>query len=260
MRLLRRILITIVVTLAVIFVAIRWIGPVAFSFYSAKKALPVAKIVPADLVDVSVSQAPGMKLSYLGYEFEIPWTDLDETKTTLYPTNKPEKTMAVLAFKSGLRLMVMAAPPRSFTTEMASDLKMSPQAVEAVFGPGAATSDYIFARNVYRFTPASMHYWSLSPALHYREQVSLMIKEIMPVKSAETGIFNLHHLGYQGFQQGDPRVRQNNLLLLTLYGADGAIEISIIQDKYRCPSGVTQPEINRIVQSLHKVSPDHGKS
>jgi hypothetical protein len=136
---------------------------------------------------------------------------------------------------------------------MASDLKMSPQAVEVVFGRGAATSDYIFASNMYKFTPASMHYWSLSPTIHYREQMLLMIKSIMPMKSAETGIFNLHHLDYQGFQQGDPRIRQD-LLLLTLYGADGGIEISIFQDKYHSPSGVTQPEINRIVQSLHQIS------
>jgi hypothetical protein len=111
MKLARRILTTVVVTLAVIFVAVRWIGPVALSFYEARKVPPVARVVPTDLRDVSVSQAPGRKLLYLGYEFEVPWTDLDETRTKLYPTNKPEKTMAVLTFKSGLRLMVMAAPP-----------------------------------------------------------------------------------------------------------------------------------------------------
>lgn len=114
MRLVRRILVTTVVTLGVILACVYWIGPIGLSFYAARKALPVARIVPTDLKDHSVSQALGTKLSYLGYEFEVPWSDLDETKTVLYPKDKPEKTRVVLAFRSGLRLMVMAVPPREF--------------------------------------------------------------------------------------------------------------------------------------------------
>src|SRR5579863_9482415 len=113
MRLLRH-LATSVVTLAVILAGIYWIAPIGLSFYAARKALPVARIVPTELKDHSVSQAPGTKLSYLGYEFEVPWNDLDEAKTVLYPKDKPQKTRVVLAFQSGLRLMVTAVPPREF--------------------------------------------------------------------------------------------------------------------------------------------------
>jgi hypothetical protein len=254
MRLLRRILTTIVVTLGLIFVAVNWIGPVALSFYAAKKVLPVANVVPADLKDHSVSQAPGMVLSYFGYEFEVPWSDLDESKTTLYPKDKPEKTRVVLTFRSGLRLMMTAVPAREFADEFATDFKMPAQKLEAVFGRGAATSDYTFVKNVYEFTPARMHYWSLSSGVHYREQMVLMIKYIMLVKAADTGIFYVQNQDYKGFQQGDPKVRHDELVL-DLYSGDNHPEVIFLQKDYHEPVGVTQPEINRIVQSLHRAAP-----
>ena len=254
MTIVRRILTTVVVALAVIFVAVRWIGPVALSFYEARRVPPVAKVVPTELRDASVSQAPGMKLSYLSYEFEVPWSDLDETKTTLYPKDKPEKTRVVLTFHSGLRLMVTAVRPREFANEFTKeDFKMSPAKFEAVFGRGTAASDYTFARNVYEFTPAKMHYWSLSDGVHYREQIVLMIKSIMPAKAAETGIIYVQNQDYKGFQQGDPLVRKDNFVL-DLYSDDNHFEAIFLQKDYRNPAGVTQPEINRIIQSLHRVS------
>src|ERR1700724_4555081 len=42
--------------------------------------LPVVERTPVELADVSISQIPGRKLTYSGYEFEIPW-DVDEEKT-----------------------------------------------------------------------------------------------------------------------------------------------------------------------------------
>jgi hypothetical protein len=253
MRLARRILITVVLTFAVILVAVNWIGPVALSFYAAKKALPAARVVPTDLKDLSVSQAPGMKLSYLGYEFEVPWTDLDESKTQLYPKDNPDKKMAFLFFRSGLRLVVKTVPPREWAHYFATDWKLSPQQVDAFMGREAAKSDYIFIKNIYAFTPNSMHYWALSPRLHYREQMLLLIKSIVPSKPAETGIFNVQDQSRKGFQQGDPRVRQDTLVL-NLYSDDDSVEITFLQKDYQSPAGVTQPEINRVVQSLRKTA------
>jgi hypothetical protein len=258
MKLLRRILVTVAITFAVIFVAVYWIGPIALSFYAARKALPVARIVPTELKDHSVSPAPGTKLSYLGYEFEIPWDDLDESKTQTYPEDKPTKTRAVLAFRSGLRVMVSAIPPREmadgFTTGDLGFGKMPPQAVELLFGHGAATSDYTFVNNVYEFTPDKMHHWSLSDRLHARETILLTVKSIMPSASAETGIFRVQNQDYKGFQQGNP-VKHPHRIVLTLYSEDGGVEFVFSDHDYRNSAKVTQPEINRIVESLHRTAP-----
>jgi hypothetical protein len=253
-RLARRIVITLALTLAAVFACVGWIAPVALSFYAAKEAPAVARVVPTDLKDQSVSQTPGTRLSYVGYEFEVPWSDLDKTKTAQYPKDKPNKTRVVLTFRSGLRLMVTAVPAGEWVQEFTrGDFRMPRQTFEAVFGHQAAASDYNFVKALYGFTPDKMHYWALSTGVHYREQVVLLIKSTAPSKPAETGIFNVRNQAYKGFQQGDPQIRQDNLLV-NLYSDEGSVEIMFLQKAYHNPAGVTQPEINRIVQSLHQAS------
>ena len=128
--------------------------------------------------------------------------------------DKAEKTRVVLTFRSGLRLMATALPAREMVNGWASEFKVQPQEVELFFGPGTSTSDYAFVRDVYGFTPMKMHYWSFSQSLHFREQMVLLTKSIMPVPAAASGIFNLRNHYYQGFQQGDPRVTKNDICLL----------------------------------------------
>jgi hypothetical protein len=247
-RLLRRILITVVVTLAVIFVGVYWVAPVALSFYIAHlaKKAPYSRIVPTDLKDRSVSEAPGMKLSYVGYEFEVPWSDLDETQTKLYPKDKPEKTRVDLHFRSGLRLLVTAVPPREWAKTFVTEFKIPPQKIDA-----AIKSDYSFVRNLYEPTPDRMHHWALSPDVHMRETFWLTIKSVVLSNSAASGIFNLQNQDYKGFQQGNLQVRQDGIIV-DLYSEDGSVEMIFSQKDYRNSAGVTQPEINRIVQSLRK--------
>jgi hypothetical protein len=70
---------------------------------------------------------------------------------------------------------------------------------------------------------------------------------------AETGIFNVRSMGYEGFQYGDPQ-RRPDMLFLRLYSNDSKAIIEFLQVGYEEPAGVTQPEINRIVESLHKAN------
>ena len=255
MRLLRRILITLVVTLAVVFVGVEWIAPVALSFYAAKKAPRVARVVPTDLKDQSVSESPGTKLSYFGYEFEIPWSDLDETQTTLYPKDKPEKYKVDLRFRSGLRLVITALPPGVWVNDLAKDLNVSPQDIESTFGRETMKSDYSFMKALYEFTPDNVNHWTAWQDAHNRDKLFLVIKSLASPQAAETGIFNLQNHTYKGFQLGNPRVRPDRILV-DLYSDENAAEMIFLQKDYRNAIGVTQPEINRIVRSLHRASQD----
>lgn len=251
----RRILITIAVTLTVLLIGIYWIAPVALSLYSSRKALPITRVVPTSLSDQSVSRAAGAKLSFLGYDFDIPWNDLDESRTTLYPKDNPVKSVARLYFCSGLQLIVTAIPPHSMADHMMkTDFKMSPQAFSAVFGQQAADSDYEFMKRVFEFSPDKMHPWAFSTAVASREQFLLLTKSIVPSNPAKTGIFYVNGGSYNGFQQGNPELRPDTLLL-DLYSADGGFEILFVQKNYENSRGLTQPEINRIVQSLDKAAP-----
>src|SRR5579864_8369336 len=255
MTILRRIVVTPIITCAVILAGGYWIAPIALSFYAANRVPATARIVPTDLQDHSVSQAPGMRLSYLGYDFEVPWSDLDNARTTLYPKDRTDKTEVVLAFHSGLRLVVTAVPAREFVHAFSPDFTMSPKQIDAVYGEGSATSDYAFASHVYNFSPDKVHYWSLKSEDHYRDDTMLNMKSILPAESAATGIFRIQNGSYKGFQQGNPKIRQDNLLV-SLYSDDGSVQIKFSQKAYRNSAGVTQAEINRIIQSLQHKAED----
>jgi hypothetical protein len=252
MRLLRRILATVVITLGVIALAVYWIAPVALSFDAARRASPVARVVPTDLKDLSMSQVPGRRLSYVGYEFEVPWNDLDESQTRSVPKDHPE--MIALVFRSGLHLIVSASPARVFPNGFAREMKLSPQSLESVFGHGAEQSDYSFHKNLYEFTPDKMHLWALSPSEHYREHFLLTMKAVVLAgSSADTGIFNVRNQNWYGFQLGDPQAHPRRVAV-HLYSDDGTIELTFAGSDGQRPVAVTQPEINRIVESLRKVA------
>jgi hypothetical protein len=76
----------------------------------------------------------------------------------------------------------------------------------------------------------------------------------MLLAPADTGIFNIQNLDFKGFQQGDPQIRRARLYL-HLYSDDGSVEFTFFE-KDKNASGVTQPEINRIIQSLRKTASD----
>ncbi len=248
----RRILVTVVVAVALVFVGVSRIAPVALSFYAAKKAPAVASVVPVDLKDKSVSEAPGEKLSYFGIEFEVPWSDLDETQTKFYPKEKYDKTKVDLRFRSGLRMVVSVHPPREWVNDLPKDMNVSRQDLESTFGRETMNSDYSFTKALYEFTPDNMNPWTASLDGNNREELLLIIKSLALPKAAETGIFNLRSQSYAGFQEGNPRVRQDEIVV-DLYSDEGSVEMIFFQADYRNYKGVTQPEINRIVQSLHKI-------
>jgi hypothetical protein len=247
LRKLCRIVVIVALTLAVIAAIVYWVLPIAISIRMAKTAPPIARLVPHELSDSSLPSAPGQKTSYFGYEFEVPWTDLDPTQTKSYPKDKPNKV--VLVFHSGLRLSFTAAPARGWINGLVFD--SSPQAFQAMFGVDATRSDYAFLKRLYEFTPDKMNCWSLSPWVHVRQGMLLTIKSSSLLSWAKGGIFSIENREYKGFQQGDPRVRPTGIAI-NLYSDDGGVEFIVDQKNYRNPAGVLQPELNRLVQSLRK--------
>ena len=254
MKALWRALVIGVVTVAAIAIGVYWAGPVGLSIWTARKVPNRARLVPRDLEDVSISQATGSKLSYFGYEFEVPWNDIDPAQTKLYPKLNP--TRVELTFRSGLQLAVTAIPAKELVSGIASAVHSSPQLFESLvgleFGPDATRSDYDFTRKLYEFTPEKMNRWAISPSVHYRESMLLTIKSTSLLWSADSGIFNIHNQDYKGFQQGSTQARPNGIVV-DLYSDDDGIEFIFNQRDYQDRPGVSQAEINRVVQSVHKV-------
>jgi hypothetical protein len=134
-----------------------------------------------------------MKLPYLGYEFEVPWTDLDESQTKLYPSDKTEKSRVDLHFRSGLRLLVTAVPSREMVDGLPKEFKVPPQALEVVFGRDTMKSDYSFLKAVYEFTPDKMNHRDFRRGMINRDEFLLIIKSI--VLSSAADFWNLHYPG-----------------------------------------------------------------
>jgi hypothetical protein len=77
--------------------------------YLAEKN-PVVRQAPSELADSSTASSPKVKLSYFGYDFQVPWSDIDKAAAKIH------KNMAIVAFKSGLRLVFTVAPQKSSST------------------------------------------------------------------------------------------------------------------------------------------------
>lgn len=232
MKLARKILATIGIALVALIVCVDFIVPDALCSYLKKTASASVYAVPTDLQDLSISQAPGTRMRYFGYEFEVPWNDIDQADRKPFATKDSGSDSAWVSFRSGLKLFIATDPP------------------------GAASSDYPLAKLVYDFSPSKMAIWPPSPRTQYREMILVTSKSQIlshiPSTPAESGIFNLRSQSYRGFQLGNPQARQDGLRL-QLYSDDGRFEMTFLQEAYEEPSGITQAEINRIVQTLHRV-------
>src|SRR5215472_5397336 len=116
--------------------------------HTVARKLPLVKRTPMELTDLSISQAPGMNLSYFGYEFEVPWIDIDREKTKIVGGNK-----AIIAFRSGNGLMVWSGPPHEFMNGLFEQLKIDQDTFRKVYGDEALQSDYNFQRLILETTP-----------------------------------------------------------------------------------------------------------
>jgi hypothetical protein len=145
----------------------------------------------------------------------------------------------------------MAFPAREWVDHLATMFKVPPQRIAESFRAETMKSDYSFMKDLFEFTPGKMHYWAWSPQVHYREQFLLSIKSSVLANPASTGIFNVQNQDYKGFQQGDPQERPDGILV-HLYSDSGSVELVFYQKTFQNPAGITQPEINRMIQSLRK--------
>ena len=93
---------------------------------------PVVWTMPAQLSDLSVSRASGKRLSYFGYEFEVPWDDIDQERTRVIGTNK-----AIIAFRSGNAISFWCGPPDELMRNLQDDGKINQRDLAQLLGSEA---------------------------------------------------------------------------------------------------------------------------
>lgn len=214
--------------------------------YIARK-MPVVKKVPVEPSDSSVSHAPGKKLSYFGYEFEVPWADIDEAKSRTIGENK-----AIIAFRSGNVLSVWSGPPHEFVNMVLSTGKIDLNSFRQLYGDEALQSDYAFHHVVLAATPDK-----ITPFISTKDAVSqamlIVMKGISAPRGADSGIFAVKAGEFRGFQYGRPPNASN--LNVELFADSGSLDF-IFGQKANGPTVISQADINRILQTLHKASAD----
>jgi hypothetical protein len=202
---------------------------------------PIVKQVPRPLSDTSVSLAPGARLAYFGYEFEIPWDDLDPGKTRLNPNR------VTLGFRSGRYLMFSRMPPRYFVNTLLDQFGKE-ESSRVLYGDAAMQSDYAMWRLILQTTPSSVTLFS-PPKDIARNSMLILIKGVAIPESS--GLFTLQTQGFRGFQWGDPHQNSGHVVA-DLFADDAGLEFVFLGKNKQNPEGVSQAEINRVLQTVRK--------
>jgi hypothetical protein len=208
------------------------------------REIPIVKSVPGELPDSSVSNAQGQKLSFMGIEFEVPWDDIDESKSRIVGS------WALIVFRSGRSIILCVGKPKDFMSNMFRDKIASPDLFTRLYGPEVLRSDYALKKAIFETTPSDITLLTSSGKAAALSSV-LTIKAIMP-PTTDWAIYNIQTKDMRGFQLGNPE-RRPRKMSLELNGDDLEIEINIDQIQLGPSPAITQAEINRIIQSAHRI-------
>jgi hypothetical protein len=209
------------------------------------RKLPFVKRTPVPLPDLTVSRVSGTTLSYFGYEFEVPWSDIDKEKTKIVGGNK-----AIIAFRSGNVLSVWSGQPHEFMNYLLEQGKIDKDTFREIYGDEALQSDYNFKRLILETTPDKITLLT-DRRTAASQGVLLLVKAICVAGDPNSGIFAIQGKEFKGFQYGLP-MNPPKQLSVELFPADGHLDL-IFGQKKNGSTVISQADVNRIVQTIHKV-------
>ena len=224
-------------------------GPTALFMWEARYAgsrFPEVKRVPVELTDLSVSSAAGRKVSYFGYEFEVPWDDFDEAGT------RQVGKIQLIAFRSGNVIWFSRTAPKEFVEKFLSGTEIQREKLRKLYGDEALASDYALRRLVLEGTPGQISLMTPRREAACR-MMSLMMKVAAISVGGESGIFRVRNEKFEGFQFGDPLSRPKTMSV-EMFGEDGGLRFIFAQKAEGVTPGITQAEMNRVMQTARKIS------
>lgn len=244
---LKRILI--VVVIVVLLGGVYWwfdgarIKPVLESYYLGVKN-PELRQVPEEVKEPWTARQAMTKLTYSGYEFEIPW-DYAPEKSTDIVGNK-----AVFHFSSGNDISFAVLPARQLVNKVLSTADedgIFPQSL----GEQLLQSDYPLTQKILETTPGKVSLLSTrTDAVTVRDLLLLKDKE-MPADG--TGLFMYRFRGYRCFQFGNPEARPRRFSV-NLYSDANTVLLEFTQPPDATAAPLSQADVDSIVRSVHKVS------
>jgi hypothetical protein len=213
--------------------------------HNTARKVPFINRTLAPLTDLSISQTPGMKLSYLGYEFEIPWADVDNDKIKIVGRNK-----VIIPFHSGNVLILWSGPPHEFVNNFVEGMKIGREKFQTIYGNEALESDYSFMHLILETTSNKIN-MSASTGSDFSEETLLTLKATVIPGDPESGIFDVTGKEFRGFQYGSPQ-NPSGRINVELYPEGGHFHL-LFGEKKGGGTPISQADINRVVQTIHKV-------
>jgi len=212
----------------------RPITAVLYARWEARKT-PELWVVPTPLADLSIDSSPGKKFSYLGYEFESPWTQVTKER-------KFESSAAV-NFADG-QVILIAKGAELFPAMQEEEAKRG-AVVRFNFGGELIDSDYALLSRTLYLTPRDLRLsWSRREMAG--NSVLLTIKGI-DVVHMRNGLYSFQTDWLRGFQYGNPT--HDRVVNIDAFDEQGRKIWILIGTKPDSPK-LSQAEINRILYSL----------
>jgi len=227
-----------------------------FYFWSIHDALSARDIarkdpavwkIPIELSDRAVSSSPGTQLSYLGYDFEVPWTDMDAQRM------RRRRDMQIMVFHSGKLILFRTSPPgKSVGTFAAKNCSDRWRNLLVGLSPEVLSSDYAFTRAALEATPAHTDRDAIT-GRGMRLFTLLLMKSVL-ILPDEDEVFSLKTDNFEGFEFRSADARPRNRFRVVLFGKRGEVEFDFVES--RRGNKITQAEINHVIQSVRRSSAD----
>lgn len=207
------------------------------------KQVPIVRKVPVSLSDSSVTRSTGKRLVVCGYGFDVPWSDLNESRTKSNPTKQ------VMYFDSGLVMAVTCSPPRTFVNTFLSAGKITPDDFEQTFGTEALQSDYALTRLMLETSPNKITLGT--GRKDGTTTLAMLVVKGIATPQADSGIFFVHTDRFDGFQYENPALHPKRVLV-DLFSSDQSLEFAFLLNYQGASARISQADINRIIQTVHK--------
>lgn len=238
------------VGILIVFVTIvfGFLGPPIGILFAAKMEAnkrPAVKVTPLALADHSVSNSPGRTLSYFGYEFAVPWNASFTEKAV------NNGALVQLKFEPG-QYLIFAVPGNQagLLTEIVEDPSLRMGNLRLVFGDLMKRSGYEQYEALLNATPQSIR--AFGPRAEAARGVTLLtIKAIAFGPGLESGAFTFELPDKRGFQIGDPQ--KSKRVDLEVFDSAGH-HVEILCGSTNPAIRLSQPELNRILTSLHALA------
>jgi hypothetical protein len=215
------------------------------------KSDPVLWVIPQALHDSTLAKQPGLKLSAYGYEFEVPWGDIDKDKTM------SGVSLSVYYFRSGSFLMFLNPEmvPNAKEIFLSDDEKR--RLAMQVWGEKTFESNFTLTRAMLETSPAQMSV--LAPRAKVLGLGILLMLKPSTAMGGETGIFAFETSTIRGFQMGDPDKRPKVISVRAFDMGDHQLALAFGMQK-GSTGQITQAEVNRVLQTVRLVSKSEGGS